>query len=160
MLIDESDALLAGLRCNHHDDTDVILVGNRLHHFQIVIERKVWNDGATHTALHTTLEESLDAIVHDRVEITHQNQWQLHFILDGLELTEERLHGHSVLQGFGTRTLDDWSVSQRVTERNAHLNHIDAMAFHGFDDSTCALEGWTTGTEIQAQKLAVFIVCK
>lgn len=38
MLIDEADALLAGFRSNHHDDTDIVLVCYRLHHLQIIIK--------------------------------------------------------------------------------------------------------------------------
>lgn len=58
MLIDETDALLAGFRGNHHDDTDVILVGYGFHHLQIIIKRKVWDDGAAHSALYATLEKA------------------------------------------------------------------------------------------------------
>ena len=91
MLIDETDTLLAGFWRNHHDDTDVILVGNGFHHLQIIIKRKVWDDGAAHSALYAALEESLNAVVHDRVQITHQHEWKLHFILDFLQLGEEFL---------------------------------------------------------------------
>ena len=38
MLIDETDALLAGFWRNHHDDTDVILVGYGFYHLQIIIK--------------------------------------------------------------------------------------------------------------------------
>ena len=50
IFIDETDALLAGFRGNHHDDTDVILVGYGFYHLQIIIKGKVWDDGAAHSA--------------------------------------------------------------------------------------------------------------
>ena len=160
MLIDEADALLAGFRSNHHDDTDIVLVCYRLHHLQIIIKRKIRNDGSTDSALYATLEELLDAIVHDRVEITHQYQWKLYFILDSLQLAEELLHGHSVLQGLGSCALNHRTISQRIAERDSYLNHVDALTFHRLNHIAGAFQGWAASTEIQAQKLAVFIVCK
>ena len=151
MLVDEADALLAGLWGNHHDDTDVILVSDRLHHLQVVIEWKVWDDSSAHATLHTTLEECLDAIMHDRVEITHQYQWDVHLVLDGFQLTEEGLHGHAVLQGFCACALDDWSICQWVAEWDADFYHVDAVAFHRLDDSAGAVEGWATCTEVERQ---------
>ncbi len=55
MLVDEADALLAGFWRNHHDDTDVILVGYRFHHLEIVIKRKVGNNGSSSLQLSTQL---------------------------------------------------------------------------------------------------------
>ena len=111
MLIDETDALLAGFRGNHHDDTDVILVGYGFYHLQIIIKGKVWDDGAAHSALYAALEESLNAVVHDWVQVSHQHEWKLHFILDFLQLSEEFLHRHSVLQSHGSGTLDNRTIS-------------------------------------------------
>ena len=160
MLIDETDALLAGFWRNHHDDTDVILVGNGFHHLQIIIKRKVWDDGAAHAALYAVFEESLNAVVHDWVQITHQHEWKLHFILDFLQLGEEFLHRHSVLQSHGSGTLDNRTISQRITERDSYLNHIYPLAFHRLNYITGTFQSWASGAKIQAQKLAVFIVCK
>ena len=133
MLVDEADALLAGFRSNHHDDTDIVLIGDRLNYLEIVIERKVGNNGSADSALYTALEELLDAIVHDGVEIAHENERDIDFILDGLELTEEGLDGHAVFQRLGTCALDNGSISQRVTEGDTYFYHIDALAFHRLD---------------------------
>ena len=154
MLVDESDALLAGLRGNHHDDTHVVLVSDGLHHLQVVIERKVGDDGAAHATLHATLEELLDAVVHHGIQIAHQHQGNVHLVLDGLQLGEEFLHGHSVLQRHGSGTLYHRAVSQGVAEGNAHLYHVDALALHRLDDIARAVQRGTASTEIQAQQLA------
>ena len=86
MLIDKADALLAGLGGNHHDDAQVVFVGNRFHLFEIIFERKVWNDCTRGTTLHARLAEALDAVVHNHVEISHHHKGNLHLILDSLQL--------------------------------------------------------------------------
>ena len=133
MLIDEADALLAGFRSNHHDDTDIVLIGDRLNYLEIIIERKVGDDGSADSALYTALEELLDAIVHDGVEIAHENERNIDFILDGLELTKEGFDGHAVFQSLGTCALDNGSICQRVAEGDTYFYHIDALAFHRLD---------------------------
>ena len=160
MFVDESDTLLTCLWSNHHDDADIISVSNRLYHFQIIIKWKVWNDSSTHTTFYTTLEEIFYSVVHDRIQISHQNKWQLHIILDSFQLSEKLLHGHSILQSLGTSTLNDRTISQRITEWDSYLYHIYSLALHRLNHITRSFEGWATSTEIQAQKLAVFIVCK
>ena len=160
MFVDESDTLLTCLWGNHHDNADIIFVSNRLYHFQIIIKWKIRNDSSTHTTFYTTLEEFLNSVVHDRIQIAHQHKWQLHFILDGLQLSEELLYGHSILQSLSTSTLNDRSISQRITERDSYLYHIYSLALHRLYHITRSFEGWATCAEIQAQKLAVFIVCK
>ena len=160
MLVDKADSLLAGFWSYHHDDTNVILVGYRFHHLEIVVERQVGNNCSTHSSLNTFFEKSLDAKVHDWVEIAHQHKRKAYFALDGFQLSEESLHGHTVLQSPRSGTLNDRSVGQRVTERYAHLYHIDAMTFHCLDDIARAFESGTTGTEIQAQQLAFFTTFK
>ena len=133
MLIDEADALLAGFRSNHHDDADIVLIGDRLNYLEIVIERKVGNDGSADSALYAALEELLDAIVHDGVEIAHENERDIDFILDGFELTKEGFDGHAVFQSLGTCALDNGSICQRVAEGDTYFYHIDALAFHRLD---------------------------
>ena len=133
MLIDEADALLAGFRSNHHDDTDIVLIGDRLNYLEIVIERKVGNNGSADSALYAALEELLDAIVHDGVEIAHEDEREADFILDGFELTEEGLDGHAVFQCLGTCALDNGSICQWVAEGDTYFYHIDTLAFHRLD---------------------------
>lgn len=133
MLIDEADALLAGFWSNHHDDADIVLIGDRLYYLEIVIERKVGDDGSADSALYAALEELLDAIVHDGIEITHEDEREADFILDGFELTEEGLDGHAVFQRLGTCALDNGSICQWVAEGDTNFYHIDALAFHRLD---------------------------
>ena len=84
----------------------------------------------------------------DRVQVAHEYQGYLHLVFDGLQLREKQLHTHAVLQGLGGSTLDDGTVSQRVAERNAHLNHGNTTTLKGQNDVGCAVEGGTSGTEI------------
>ena len=46
MVVDESDALIAGLRSDEHDDTQVVAVGNGLDKAEIVVEGQIGDDHA------------------------------------------------------------------------------------------------------------------
>ena len=86
VVVDETDALLTGLRGDQHDDAQVVLVGHRLDDVQIVVERQVRDDGTTDASLDTRLTESLNTVMQDGVQIAHQHEGNLHLVLDGLQL--------------------------------------------------------------------------
>ena len=91
MLIDEADALLAGFRCDEHDNTDVILVSGRFDTLQLIIEGQVRDDDTANATFYTRLTERVNAVLHDGVQIAHQHEWDLYFVLDGFQLAEEFL---------------------------------------------------------------------
>ena len=74
VVIDETDALLARLWGNQHDDAQVVAVGNGFHNVLIVGEGQVRDDDSAYTALNTTLAKSFNAILHDRIQITHEDE--------------------------------------------------------------------------------------
>ena len=76
MLIDEADALVARFGGDEHDDADVVLVGNGLVFFQIILEGKVGNDNTVNAYFGATLAEPFESELHDRVEVAHHNQWE------------------------------------------------------------------------------------
>ena len=86
MVVDKPDAVLACLRSNHHDNTDVILVGYRLDNIDVILERQVGDNRSADTAFDTTLEVVLYSVVHDRVQIAHDYERNAHLVLDSLEL--------------------------------------------------------------------------
>ena len=94
----------------------------------------------------------------DGVQITHQHQGYLYFVLDGLQLVEEGAKVHAVLQGLSGGTLYDGAVGQRIAEGYAHFNHGDPTALHRLDDISGGFECWTAGTEIERQELFVLVL--
>ena len=60
MVVDESDALLAGLGRDEHDDTQVVAVGYGLHDVEVVVEGEIRDNHAADACLHTALAEGLD----------------------------------------------------------------------------------------------------
>jgi len=93
--------------------------------------------------------------VQDGVEVAHQDEGDGDLVLDGLQLGEEELEGHAVLQGLGGSGLDDGAIGQRVAEGNADLDEIDAAALHREDDVSGAIEGRGAGTEIEGEEFLV-----
>jgi hypothetical protein len=73
----------------------------------------------------------------------------VHLVLDAFELVEKERERHTIFQRYRTGTLYDGTVGQRVAERDAHLDHVDASPLKGLDDVSCALKGRTPGTEIE-----------
>ena len=88
-MVDEADALVAGFGGDEHDDAEVVAVGDGLDNLLVVIERQVGDNHAADTTLDTTLTKLLDAVVEDRIEITHEDEGNLYVVLDGLQLREE-----------------------------------------------------------------------
>ena len=152
MVVDEADALFAGLGRDEHDDAQVVAVGDGLDGLQIVGKGEVGDDHARHTGIGTRLAERLDAIVQDGVQIAHQDEWDVHLVLDGLELLQQQAHRHAVAECLGGGGLDDGTVGQRVAEGDADLNEVDATALHGQDDVGRAVEGWTASTEVEGEE--------
>ena len=97
MLIDEANTLLRGLRSDEHDDSQVVYIGYGFDIVKVVLERQIGDDDTTDTAIHARLTESLDTILHDRIEVSHKYQWYRYFVFYALELIEQRSKGHSVL---------------------------------------------------------------
>ena len=160
VVVDEPYALVARLRRYHHDDANVVAVGDGFHYRLVVGKWKVGDDDARHAAVGEVGEELLVSIMQYRVEIPHEYQWYRHFILDGLELREKQSGSHAVLQGYGSCRLYHGAVGERVAEGHAHFHEVDAVALHGLDHIRRAVQGGAAGTEIQAEQFPVATVGK
>ena len=154
MVVDESYALLARLGGYHHDDAQVVLVGNRFHYLEVVVERQVGDDGTRGAALHATLAETLYAVVHDDVKISHHHQRNCHLVLYLAQLLEQSAESHAVLKCHSTSRLYHRTVCKRVAERDAHLNHVYAPALKCLYHVPRAFERGATGTEVQGEQLS------
>ena len=91
----------------------------------------------------------------DGVEVTHQDKGDFDLFLDGLQLPEQQFKVHAVVQGLSRSRLDDGSVSQGVAEGNAYFDKIYATTLHREDDISRAVEGGSTGTEVEAKEFTV-----
>ena len=89
------------------------------------------------------------------VQIAHQNEGNLHLVLDFLQLVKKQFHTHAVLEGLRGSTLDNRTVSKRVAKRNANLDEVDTPALHRQDDIARTFKCRTTGTEIETEELFV-----
>ena len=156
MVIDEPDTLLTRLRSYHHDHPQIIFVGNGFHIIQIIGKGKVGNNHSRHATLHTLLTELLYTVVKNNVQVSHQYERYLHLILDAAQLLKQFRQRHTVLQSYGSCTLDDRTVCQRITERNAYLDHTDATLLQGLDDLGCTFKCGAPSTEIKRQD---FLTC-
>ena len=148
MLVDEADALLAGLWRDEHDDAYVVLVGSRLDALQIVVEGQVGNNDTTDTTLYTRLAKLLNAVLHDGIEITHQHQGNGDLFLDGLQLLEKQTQTHTILQGCCGCFLDNRSVGHRIAEGYADFYHADTSILHSQNGIGSTVKGGGSCTEI------------
>ena len=155
VVVDEADALLAGLWGDEHDDAQVVAVGNGFYDVLIVGEGQVRDDDTADSTFHALLTECLDAEMQDGVEITHEDQRYLYLILDGLQLVEKELHAHTVFQCLCGSTLDDRTVGEWVAEGDTHFNHGNTATLHRENNIGSAIEGGTAGTEIKGQEFFV-----
>ena len=159
VLVDEADALVAGLGCNQHDDAEVVAVGHGFVRVEVVAEWQVGNDHAVDAHLCATLAEWLESEVHDGVEVAHQDQWDADVAADVLQLGEQRAQGHAVAQCLCGCILYDGPVGHGVAEGYAHFYHVYAALGQGADDVGCAVQCGVSGAEIEAED-ALFLCGK
>ena len=152
MVVNEADALLTGLGGDEHDDAQVVAVGHGFDDFLVVLEGKVRNDHTADTTLHARLAEGLYAILHDGVEIAHENERDVYLVFDCGQLLKKQPQCHTVLERTRGSILNDRPVGHGVTERDAYFDHGDASPLHGQDDVGCAIEGRGSGTEIEGEQ--------
>ena len=124
MCINQADTLLGGLRGDQHDHLQVIPIGDRFIVGHVVGIGQVGDDHAIHTHLHTALAEGLEAILHDGVQIAHQDDRDLYRLSDLFQLLEEQANRHTVAQGHGARLLDHRAIGHRIGEGNTYLHHV------------------------------------
>jgi len=149
VLVDEADAFFAGLGRDEHDDSKVVAVGDGLDEVLVIVERQVGDNHAADATLDTTLTKGLDAVVENGIEIAHEDDGDVHVVLDGLQLGEKFGKRHTIFEGLSGGALDNGTIGQRVAEGDADLDEIDAATLHGEDDVTCAFECGTASTEIE-----------
>ena len=94
----------------------------------------------------------------DGVEVAHEDERYFYLTLDGLQLCEESLEVHAVLEGLRGSTLNDGAVGQRVAEWDADFDAVDTSALHREDDVGCAVEGGRSGAEVEREVLAIAAV--
>ena len=151
ILVDEADALVAGLRRDEHNDTEVVAVGDGFYDVLVVIERQVGYNHAADAALDTTLTKRLDAVVEDGIQVAHEDEGNLDVVLDDFQLGEEFGKSHAVLKGLSGSTLYDRAVGKWVAERNADLDEVDAAALHSLDYFACSVERRGAGAKVETQ---------
>ena len=156
VLVDEADAVVAGLWRDEHDDAEVVAIGDGLDDVLVVVEGEVGDDHAANTGVDARLTEGFDAVVEDGIEIAHEDEGNLCLVLDGFQLGEEFGEGHAVFEGLSGGTLDDGAVGQGVAEWDADLDEVDAAALHGEDDVGGAFECGAASTEVERKEFFVF----
>ena len=64
----------------------------------VVAERQVWYNHAVDAALPTIATKRLEAVLHDRVQITHEEEWHGHCGTNIAQLIKKQAQAHAVFQ--------------------------------------------------------------
>ena len=94
------------------------------------------------------------------VEIAHQDERHADLFLDGVQLSKEFAQRHAVVQSFCGSRLNHGAVGQRVAERDADFDEIDAATLHRENDVGRAVKFGRSGAEIKAQQFALAFLGK
>ena len=140
---------------NHHDNAHIVAVGYGLHLLHVVFEGEVGDNGPAHTCLLAVLAKAFYPIMHHHIQVAHQYQRDVHLFLDGRQLAEQQTQCHAVLQRHGTGLLYHGTIGQRVTEGDAHLNHVYASPLQGENHLARLLQGGAACTKVERQQLPV-----
>ena len=133
MFINQADTFFAGFRSDEHNDFHSLFLGYGTILFHIIFERQVGNNHSVDSGLPAGAAEILKAILHNRIEVSHQHQRNLYLFADLFQLVEKQLQCHTVLQGAGGGVLYNRSVGHRVAEWNTDFNHVNPFFLQGFD---------------------------
>ena len=95
--VDESISVLVyfsypcftGFGSNEHDDAQVVLLCYRAEFFYIIFKWQVGNDYTVYAAALATFTEIFEAILHDGVQVAHENKWNTYFLTNFFQLVEE-----------------------------------------------------------------------
>ena len=132
--IDFADALLGSFRGDEHNHPQVVSVGHGFVFREVFGEGEVGDDDAVNPGLAATFAEMLEAILHDGIEVTHQDDRNVNLRTHLFQLAEEEAEAHSVAQGLCRSLLDDRAVRHRVGEGDADFNHVDSRLLEGLED--------------------------
>lgn len=132
--IDFTDAFLGCLRGDEHNHPQVVSVGHGFVFREIFGEGEVGDNDAVDAGLATTFAEMLEAILHDRIEVAHQDDRDVNLRTHLFQLAEEEAEAHAVAQGLCRSLLDDRTVCHRVGKRNTDFNHVDASLLERLED--------------------------
>ena len=159
VVVDETDTFFGRFGRDEHDDAQVVMVGDGLEVLHIVLEGKVGNDDTIDTHTNTFLAELLEPKLHDGVEIAHEDERKIvsyptfrRTSANTFELREELTKGHTVAQRLGGCILDNRPIGHRVAERNADLDHGDAVLLHSVQDLSSTFKRGGTRTEVETQQ--------
>ena len=137
--IDFADALLGCLRGDEHNHPQVVSVGHGFVFREVFGEGEVGDDDAVNPGFAATFAEMLEAILHDGIEIPHQDDRNVNLRTHLFQLAEEEAEAHAVAQGLCRSLLDDRAVCHRVGERDSDFNHVDAGLLLGMEDRHCVV---------------------
>ena len=148
-----ADALFAGFGGDEHDDFYAVVFGQGLVMLLVLAERQVGDDDSVYAAPHAFLAEAFEAELHDRIQVAHQEERDMHVAPDVGQLAEEQAEGHPVAQGVCGCLLYDYAVGHRVAEGDAYLYHVHAVALEGADDIGCPVQCRATGTKVNGKQV-------
>ena len=88
MGIDQPDSFLGGLWGDQHDHFQVMAIGDLLVVGDIIGVRQVGDDHSVYAGLYATGTEFLETVLHDRIQVAHQDDRDLYFAPDLSQLPE------------------------------------------------------------------------
>ena len=154
--VNQTDTLLGGLRRDQHNHFQIIPIGDRFVVGHVVGIGQIRNDHAIHTYLHAALAEGFEAILHNGIQVTHQDNGDLHALSNPFQLLEEQTDRHAVAQRLCARLLNDRTIGHWVGKGNTYLNHVDTFCLQLSQDLGCIFQPGIAGGEIDGEN-AVFL---
>ena len=155
-----SDALFAGFRGDEHDDAQVVVESYVLVTGFVVAEGQIGYNDSVNAASHTLAAECVEAILHDRVEISHENEGNMYVAPDVLQLLKQESERHAVAQGTGGGILNDYSIGHGVAEGNAYFYHVHAVLLQGADNVSGIVKGGAACAEVHGQQVVWIVLEK
>lgn len=160
MGIDQADTLVGCFGGDKHDDAEVVAVGDGFVLLEVVAEREVGDNHAVNAYLGASTAKVFEAVLHDGIEVAHENEGDGDFAAYVAQLVKKDAEGHTVAQGYGTALLDDGTVGHGVGEGDTDFYHIDALPLKFAEDREGIVQPGIAGGEVDGEDVALSVLQK
>ena len=151
--VNQADALLARFGRDEHYHAQAVAVGHGAVVADVVVKRQVRNNHAVNAAGGAVAAEVFKAILHDGVEVAHEQQRHVgHVPADVAQLVHQDAEGHAVAQGPGRGLLNDRAVGHGVAEGDAYFYHVHALFGQLADDAGRVVNTRAAGAEVEREQ--------
>ena len=126
-------------------------------YFDVVLERQVGDDEPVDAVCLAGLAQAFEPVLHDRVEVAHEDEGDTDFAPHVFQLVEQAAEGHAAPESLGGGILYDGPVCHGVAKGDSDFYQVDALRFEGTDYFDGIVGFRASGTKVNRKNAAALL---